>query len=140
MDFGITFILVSIGARAGGFVARELNKKFESLEITRIGLGIVLFSMLMFSTIILLYSYNFIKISNNIISIINVISQMIKFLDITMVISSFLSISLKNYQHCIGIASSIFGFYYYMLICAFLFGMAYSHSCSLLRMPLYFCP
>jgi hypothetical protein len=64
--------------------------------------------------------------------------QMFIMFGICIVTSSALAMALKDFKWCIGAASSIFGFFYYLLISLFTFGMGILHDGSLLPMPLYF--
>lgn len=57
---------------------------------------------------------------------------------IALVTSNALSLSLVNYKNRIGTASSLFGFFYYVLISLFTLGMGYSHNGTVFPMPIYF--
>jgi DHA1 family bicyclomycin/chloramphenicol resistance-like MFS transporter len=53
--------------------------------------------------------------------------------------SNALSMALVNYKNCIGTASSLFGFSYYVGISLFTYGMGYLHNGTVYLMPIYFC-
>ena len=57
---------------------------------------------------------------------------------ISMVIPNAISLALKDYQQVVGTSSSIFGFFYYVLISAFTLGMGMLHNDTLYPMPIYF--
>ena len=69
---------------------------------------------------------------------VTILSQMTIMFGICMTTGNALALALVNYKDCIGTASSLFGFFYYILISLFTFGMGILHNGTLLPMPLYF--
>jgi DHA1 family bicyclomycin/chloramphenicol resistance-like MFS transporter len=136
IEFGHSFILIALGGFLGGFFTRWLTKKYTSLYIMRMGLIILVLSTISFSLITLLHHYTLLMTNRMIIA--TLISQTVTPFAITMITGSALSSALVNYQKNIGTASSIFGFYYYVIICIFLYIIGTLHTGSLLVMPLYF--
>lgn len=135
-EFGKTFFFIAGSAFIAGIFCRKLAHHIEPLIITLYGIMIVLFSTAIFLAFVSVHFYY--SLEKTTLIFITVFSQAINLFGITMITGSILSIALKNYTHCIGTAQSIFGFYYYLLICSFILMMAVIHNCSLTRMPLYF--
>ena len=69
---------------------------------------------------------------------VTVASQMILVFGVCMATTNALAMALVDYKWCIGTASSLFGFYYYIGISLFTLGMGSLHNGTLLPMPLYF--
>lgn len=135
--YGISFLLISLATMLGGITSKNLHKFYNSKKIMNFGLGVILLSTLVFSVFaILQINYHFFG-NNSMIAII-ISSQMISSFGICIATSNALALSLSEYKSCIGIASSLFGFFYYCLISLFTLGMGWLHNGSLLRMPLYF--
>ncbi len=135
--YGISFLLISLATMLGGITSKNLHKFYNSKKIMNFGLGVILLSTLVFSVFaILQINYHFFG-NNSMIAII-ISSQMISSFGICIATSNALALSLSEYKSCIGIASSLFGFFYYCLISLFTLGMGWLHNGSLLPMPLYF--
>lgn len=136
-EYGLSFIAIACATAIGGFVSRILQVNYESQLIIGYGLYVIIISTLLL-TIFVVIDHYFIKLPGYIIIFTTILSQMITMFGICMTTSNALAIALIKYKHCIGTASSIFGFFYYCLIAFFTFGMGILHDGTLRPMPLYF--
>lgn len=134
--YGCTFIAISIAAMTGGLVSRRLQGHYSSFAILRLGLWIVFGSGclfmagILFSQLVLLPEAFLIGFT--------VMCMMFIMGGCLIITSNSLSAALVHYKHCIGTASSLFGFSYYCIISLLTGGMGMLHNDTLLPMPFYF--
>ncbi|MFI4955726.1 MAG: multidrug effflux MFS transporter [Gammaproteobacteria bacterium] len=127
-QYGLSFMMIAAASMMGGLVSKKCHDHVASETIMKYGLLVILCSAGLFSLGAFFYPSIWVTI----------LCQMSIMFGITMATSNALASALKEYKDCIGTASSLFGFYYYILISAFTFGMGWLHNGSLLMMPLYF--
>lgn len=134
--YGCTFIAISAAIMVGGFISRQLQSKYESLTVLRFGLLSVLGGSALFSLGILLAQA--LMISDGFIISLTIGCMMLIMGGNCIITSNALSAALVNYKKCIGTASSLFGFAYYVIVSLFTGGMGLLHTGGLFPMPLYF--
>jgi hypothetical protein len=103
----------------------------------RFGLRLMTFATLLFSIIAFGVS-NYALCAANTMIFAAISMQMIIMFGICMATSNALALALVDYKWCTGTASSLFGFFYYLFISLFTFGMGSLHNGTLLAMPVYF--
>lgn len=135
--YGLSFTAIGTATMLGGMLSKKLHKHYSAEVIMSYGLTIIGISATVFG-IVMLINHRILPLSNNLIIMCTIICQMSISFGICMAISNALALSLVNYKHAIGTASSIFGFLYYCLISLFTLGMGALHNGTLLPMPLYF--
>lgn len=146
-QYSFSFTAIAMATMMGGIFskkihlyrasAKQLYINHSSEVIMNYGLIIILIASALFSAITIAY-YSSKVISTWLIITVAIISQMSIMFGICMATSNALALALIDYKHCIGTASSLFGFFYYCLISLFTLGMGYIHNGTLLPMPLYF--
>jgi Bcr/CflA subfamily drug resistance transporter len=134
--YGLTFLLLAFAGMIGGWLSRKLHDNLTSEDILFYGILVVIFAAMIFTGGTLLLSYCSMPAMMSII--LTLCSMMLIMVGSGMVIPSCLSLAVEEYRYAIGTASSLFGFFYYILIALFTMIMGMLHNDSLLRMPLYF--
>jgi len=134
--YGLSFVLIAIGAMLGGIVSKNLNQYQTSKAIMGYGLMIIVAGSAILSCVILLSSY--VAIAQNLLIYATIFSQTIIMFGISMTTSNALALALVDYKWCIGTASSLFGFFYYCIASLVTIGMSYLHNGTVVPMPLYF--
>lgn len=134
--YGCTFIAISVAAMIGGMISRRLHNNYSSLAILRFGLLIVLGASSLFSIGILLAQA--VLLPETFLIGFTITCMMFIMGGNLIITSNSLSAALVNYKHCIGTASSLFGFSYYCVISLITGGMGLLHNDTLLPMPFYF--
>lgn len=134
--YGLTFIGIAISTMLGGMTSRHLHKSCPSLRVMDYGLWVIFVSSVVFSISATAAAYSY--INHTYMIMIAVLCQMSIMFGICMATSSSLALALVDYKNCIGTASSLFGFFYYLVISAFTFGMGELHNGTLIPMPFYF--
>jgi Bcr/CflA subfamily drug resistance transporter len=127
-QYGLSFMVIAAASMISGQVSKKLHDHLASETIMGYGLKVILCATALFS----LGAYFHPSV------VVTILSQMVIMFGVTLSTSNALASALKEYKDCIGTASSLFGFSYYLLISAFTFGMGWLHNGSLLTMPLYF--
>jgi hypothetical protein len=135
--YGLSFIAIAGAIMMGGRVSKKLHHSCSLETIMGYGLGIILISTGVFSCFSLL-NHSIFHLPNEVMIAITILSQMIITFGICITTSNALSLALVDYKGCIGTASSLFGFFYYLLISLLTFGMGFLHNDTLLPMSLYF--
>lgn len=136
-EYGFSFILLAAATMLGGIFSKRLHDFFSSKRIMDYGLYIIFFSSLLFSLAMLANKY-FIEMDKFELIAVTLILQSFVMFGICVATSNALALSLVDYRHAIGTASSLFGFCYYAVISFFTFIMGELHDGTLLPMPLYF--
>ena len=134
--YGLTFVGLAFMAVLGSWVSRTLHDHLNSKEILWRGILVQLIGASLFLILTLaIGAFN----GPPLLSLIATIGSMaILAAGSVMVVPSSLSLALEEYQHAIGAASSLFGFFYYALISLFTLGMGLLHNDTLYPMPIYF--
>lgn len=135
--YGLSFTVIAVATMLGGIVSKRLQNKHFSKEIMGYGLLIIAFATTIFSCVAMI-NHNLFALHSHIMIAITILSQMGCAFGICMATSNALALALVDYKHAIGTASSLFGFFYYVLISLFTFFMGLLHDGTLLPMPLYF--
>ncbi len=136
VQYGLSYIPIAGGTVLGGLYSKWLNNRASHSSIMMFGTRIVFISCTLFAAIIG-FSY-FLPMAPFVLIICTIISFMIVSFGICIVSSNALAVALTDYKSCIGSASSIFGFAYYVVISLITLGMGTLHNGSLIIMPLYF--
>lgn len=134
--YGCTFIMISIAIMVGGFVSRQLQKNYESLTVLHLGLLSVLGGSILFSVGVMLAQI--FGWSDVFLVSLTIGCMMLIMGGNCIITSNALSSALTGYKNCIGTASSLFGFAYYVVVSLFTAGMGMLHTGTLWPMPLYF--
>jgi DHA1 family bicyclomycin/chloramphenicol resistance-like MFS transporter len=135
-EYGSTFIFTALSAVVGGFVSKKLLHYYEARKVMSFGIITIFIGSLIFS-IIAVFGV-IIEISKANMIFVTIGSQTLIMFGTCIAITNSLASALVNYKYCIGTASSLFGFSYYVLISLFTLLMGILHNGSLLTMPLYF--
>jgi predicted MFS family arabinose efflux permease len=135
--YGASFIGMSLAGVTGGFISRRMHNQHSSITILNRGLIIMVIgsSFFMITTIIfgMLGS-----IPKSLSITLTISSMMIIGLGCALAIPNSLSVALEDYKHAVGTASSLFGFFYYVVISLLTLGMGILHNGTLYPMPIYF--
>lgn len=134
--YGLTFMFLAAGTFFGGMLSRKLHDTHTSQRIMGYGIKIIFGGTLFFSTVILLQSW--LPLPRELLIAITVASQMVLVFGVCMASTNALAIALVDYKWCVGTASSLFGFFYYIGISLFTLGMGSLHNGTLFPMPFYF--
>jgi DHA1 family bicyclomycin/chloramphenicol resistance-like MFS transporter len=135
-NYGLSFVAIAASTMFGGIVSKKLQAYHTSQVVMGYGLLVVLAGAGLFSLLILLQAV--VPMSNSLLIVITVASQMTIMFGVCMATSNALAGALVDYKTCIGTASSLFGFIYYCIIALFTFGIGGLHDDTLYPMPLYF--
>ncbi|OJW48090.1 MAG: Bcr/CflA family drug resistance efflux transporter [Alphaproteobacteria bacterium 41-28] len=134
--YGLTFVGLALMAVLGAWLSRRLHDHLTSRAILWRGIlvqiggaSFFLIATLMCGALSAPYLLSI---------IITVGSMAIISAGSSMVIPNCLSLALEEYQHAVGTASSLFGFFYYTLISLFTLIMGFLHDGTLYPMPIYF--
>lgn len=136
-QYGMTFMAIAFSTVLGGITSKRLHKQYTAEVIMKLGLKIIFCGCFLFSSLMLFHEKLF-WLPNLILITASLFLQMTIMFGICMTTSNALALSLVDYKWCIGTASSLFGFYYYVVISLFTLGMGMLHNGTLLPMPLYF--
>jgi predicted MFS family arabinose efflux permease len=134
--FGMTFLLMATATVIGSIVSAKMQNRIEGLKIIKYGIRLILGSNILFSIAGL--AKNLLGLSNMKLFAVTVVMMMGNMMGVCIVTSNSLAMSLQKYRYAIGTASSLFGFFYYICISLWSFGMGMLHNATLLPMPLYF--
>lgn len=134
--YGMSFVLIATATMLGAITSKKLHSHIDSMVIVKMGINAVFCSTLLFSIITICSQYwNF----NPLFLIVMIIGlHMINAFGICLIISNALAAALVDYRHCIGTASSLFGFMYMVGTSLTTFGMGMLHNGTLFSMPFYF--
>ncbi len=134
--YGLSFALIALSGVGGGLFAKKLHDCFSSDQIIEKGIRLILTGSGLFFLLTLLLSY--LKVAEGYFIGLTLLSMMFIMLGIAFVVPNTLAVALADYRYAVGTASSLFGFFYYVLISLFTIGMGMLHDNTLLPMPLYF--
>lgn len=130
--YGLSFLALAIAGVLAGISTRKLYKSKTSDQILSLGSSLLLLGCLLFSVLTAWFHNNLFAILATVLCMV-----VIQF-GSGMTLAVALARSLEDYRDAIGIASSLFGLFYYIVIAAITLGMGAIHSESLTTMPLYF--
>lgn len=136
-SYGNLFLFTAASAMCGGLTSKRLNQTYPSQRILEWGSRIMLASTGMLTTLTLIKTTTPWVTDTTMIGM-TILSQMTTMFGFSMVVSNSLALALVDYKGCVGTASSLFGFFYYILISLATLGMGMLHNGTLLPMPLYF--
>ncbi|RZI46477.1 multidrug effflux MFS transporter [Candidatus Finniella inopinata] len=134
--YGTTYLAISGAMVIGGLISRHLHQQHSNTKILSYGLKAIFLGSALLAAFILLLQV--LPMPNNLVIITTIGCMMIVAAGVCISSSNALAMALKDYSHAIGTASSVFGFFYYLLISLFTLGMGWLHNSTLLPMPLYF--
>lgn len=130
--YGFLFGSLALGSFLGGVINRLLHERKDSQFILNLGLIIITLSTALFLGGVTLLSKDVLVYVTPLFIFIMVIGN-------AMIASNSLSLALVDYRDCIGTASSLFGFGYYIIISLITFGMGLLHQDEIgTPMPAYF--
>ncbi|HEV2524084.1 MAG TPA: multidrug effflux MFS transporter [Gammaproteobacteria bacterium] len=135
--YGASFIGIASAGALGGWLTRKMHDHMTSIAILKRGIHILMVGSIIF--LLMTFILSLLNDTPKIASLILTLGcVMIMMTGIAMIIPSSLSPSLENYKKAIGTASSLFGFFYYMIASLFTLGMGFIHNGTLFPMPIYF--
>ncbi|HUX80483.1 MAG TPA: multidrug effflux MFS transporter, partial [Alphaproteobacteria bacterium] len=134
--YGLTFVGIALASFSGAWLSRTLHNHLTSEAILWRGILVQLGGAGFF--VIATVMGGIFNISSLFSIVITVGSMTIIAVGSSMVIPNCLSLALEAYQHAVGTASSLFGFFYYALISLFTLVMGFLHNGTLYPMPIYF--
>ena len=134
--YGLTFVGIAFMYFFGAWLSRRLHDHLTSKAILWRGVLVLVggASFFVVATIVC----GVISAPHSLSIVITIGSMSIIAAGSSMVIPNCLSLALEEYQHAVGTASSLFGFFYYALISLFTLIMGFLHNGTLYPMPLYF--
>lgn len=136
-QYGLSFVPIALVTMTGGIVSKHLHNWYTSQTIMRYSLRLLAIATLLFSITAFAFVY-YALFSSQTMIFAAIFMQMLTMFNICIITSNALALALVDYKWCTGTASSLFGFFYYLFISFFTFGMGYLHNGTLLAMPLYF--
>lgn len=134
--YGLTFIALAIMGVMGASLSRFLHNHLTSKDI--LWRGILIFLMGTGCFVLSVFLGGFFSIPPFLTIIFSIGSMAIVSMGSAMIMPNCLSLALEDYQHAVGTASSLFGFFYYALTSLFTLGMGILHNDTLYPMPFYF--
>lgn len=135
--YGLSFIAIAFATFIGGVISRQMQHHYNPKVIMLYGIYTVIISTMLLSVLVLVNHY-FMKLQDNLMIAVIILSQMANMLGICMTTSNALALALVRYKNCIGVASSFFGLFYYFVIAIITLGMGLLHNGTLIAMPIYF--
>ncbi len=135
-QYGLTFVGISVFSFAGGLFSKKLQDRHSSFTVMGYGLKVMLLGSALFCGLILLSLK--VPMPNSWLITITLGSQAIISFGCCMAIPNAMASALVDYRGCIGTASSLFGFFYYIVVSLLTYGMGYLHNGTLFPMPFYF--
>ncbi len=135
-SYGTTFILIAAAGFLGGQLSRKLLDRFAPQQIIEYALRAIIFSAVLFLG--LTFALEAIQAPPAANIMITLLSMVIMSVGFAMVTGNALAVALEHYQYAVGTASALFGFFYYIVISLFTFGMGLLHNDTLVMMPTYF--
>ncbi|MBS4168737.1 multidrug effflux MFS transporter [Parachlamydia sp. AcF125] len=135
-QYGLLGIAVAAPFFFASFISHRLNKQLQGEQIILLGCGIVLAgsSILTFNAV-----SGWIALKWGGIALAALLMPLILlFFGIGLIISNSLSLALVDYQEARGIAGSLFGLFYYIVIACLTAIMGMIHTGTVLPLPLYF--
>ncbi len=134
--YGLTFVGLASMSFFGAWLSRTLHNHLTSKAILWRGILVQLGGASFF--LIAIVACGIFSLPPLLSMVVTVGSMAIIAAGSSMIIPNCLSLALEEYQHSIGTASSLFGFFYYALISLFTLVMGTLHNGTLYPMPLYF--
>jgi DHA1 family bicyclomycin/chloramphenicol resistance-like MFS transporter len=129
-------LFLALATILGATISRRMNNKFDNQIIINRGLKLLFITSVIFA-VITIFSYYY-EINRSYIIIYSIIAIATINIANALTTTNALSISLINYQKSIGTASSLFGFFYYIIMSITSFFMGLLYNGTILVMPLYF--
>lgn len=136
-QYGLCFIAIAASTMLGGLFSKYLHHFHHSKTIQKYGLMIICASTTVFSIVILL-GFGAMLPSKWMIAL-TLFFQMCTAFGMVISNGNSLAMALIDYKWCTGTASSLFGFFYYIITSLITLGMGLLHNGTLYPMPLYFC-
>jgi Bcr/CflA subfamily drug resistance transporter len=134
--YGLTFIGFGFMGILGAWLSRTLHQYFSSKSILWKGILIQLSAVSFF--LIATLTLEIFPLPPLISIIVTVGSMATLSAGTAMIVPNCLSLALEDYQHAVGTASSLFGFFYYTLASLMTLFMGLLHNDTKYSMPLYF--
>jgi len=132
-QYGLTFILLAVAGGVGGLLGRRLLKSLSGTEILERGLFLILLG-----AGILAGAVVSLEISKNATIVLTLGCMAVIMIGISLAMFNSLSLALERYHAIIGMASSLFGFMYYVIISGITLLMGALHNDTITPMPLLF--
>lgn len=134
--YGLSFIGIAFAGVMGSWISKRLHSRLSSKAILWRGIIVLLCGSGIFLSLILILQA--LNASQPVMVMATLGSMMIISGGSAMILPNCLSLALEDYQHAVGAASSLFGFFYYALISLVTLGIGLLHNDTLYPMPLYF--
>lgn len=134
--YGFSFLGLALAGAFGGWLSRRLHDHLSSQSILWKGILVHLSGASFFVAAIVISG--FFSVPVFLFIILTIISIMVMSVGTNMIIPSSLSLALEDYQHAVGSASSLFGFFYYSMTSLLTLGMGLLHNGTIYPMPIYF--
>jgi MFS transporter, DHA1 family, multidrug resistance protein len=132
-QYGVTFIGIASAMFIGGLVVRKLHNFYDGRKILAMGLVLLILGSIQFVSVVSFTTNREIILCGTLAAMFIIKGGII------MVNANALSLALVEYKKCVGTASSLFGFAYYLVISLITYGMGFLHNDTLFPMPIYFC-
>lgn len=134
--YGQTFLLIAGSMWLSGWAGKRYQKNKSAYDLMLLGLRVVLaFGVLFMLSIGTSPWWAASKLQVAFATLGALVGMTF---GVCMVTSGALAMALVKYRHCTAVASSLFGFGYYVLVSLITLGMGLCHNGTLYPMPLYF--
>lgn len=134
--YGVTFIAIAGATVVGGIISRALHHYYNSYDILLMSLQTMFLASCTFTLAIVTAQY--VSASTCILILLTIMHMMIIMAGICISTSTALSVALQEYRQIIGTATSLFVFFYFILISLFTLIMGLVRNDNLATMPTYF--
>lgn len=134
-EYGVSFLGIACSGAIGGYISRRLHDHMTPVMIIHRGVVVMMLGATVFALMTLVFAFT--GASQMASIILTLVSMIVISAGTSMCIPNVLSTALEDYRYAIGTASSLFGFYYYIIVALLTFGMGWLHNGTLLPMPLY---
>jgi Bcr/CflA subfamily drug resistance transporter len=139
--YGASFIGAASAAIVGNLISRKLIKHYHVHQIIRYGILAAVTIASIFAVIIVstyMSSTLATTQSKHILAGVSLACIILLLGSLPLIFTNVLAIALENYKDVTGTASSLFGFFYYIMISVFNLGMGFLHNATILPIPIYF--
>jgi DHA1 family bicyclomycin/chloramphenicol resistance-like MFS transporter len=135
--FGFLAFGICIPLWVGGYISRLYHsKQIHHVHVIQKGIFMIMLFSLTFY-FFTLSSQNLLILNSHISIFISTFCIWGCIAGVALIIPNALSHALQEYGHYVGTASSLFGFYYYLIVSLMTGLMAYMHNGSITRLPLF---
>ena len=133
-NYGLLGIVIASGILLSSLISIFLSHKRSAEWFIEAGTFLAVVGACLFTIVASLGFLNAAPLGLSV----TILSLGILFTGLGLIIPNSLSTALANYQNVAGVAGSIFGGSYYLLIAALTYGMSLAHNGTLLALPIYY--